>query len=441
MRKNITLLFSKFLVVFLLLFSFSIIFAQDRDGDGIVNSLDLDSDNDGILDIFEGLTSNIPDFSSLSTTTGVFGTNQTFDSNASCTTDYTSIMSTSYATTNTDANRPPFSPIGDTEGNFGFSIRGDQPAAYEELTLTFTQPVFLKIYNSNKVGPPNGTNYGAFDDNDEWTLITDGGGFRVVDGTALQSDLTVNSANQIKFQNGTAPNSTTFDVRTTVAVTSLVLRFRSNNVNTSDNYSPIRVEVLVPSDTDCDGTPNYLDLDSDNDGCFDAIEGADNVLINQLNADGSINIIANGGVATTPDVDDGVPNLVNVGGIADRDNAVGQGVGESQNALVNACYCYKEPIKNAGVEVPTKHGITALGRAGLNNTEWPAARQSAWTVLESKTKGLVVNRVDFDGAGNPVGIPSADFVEGMMVYDTVSNCLKIYDGSKWSCYSVRACPE
>ena len=67
MRKNITLLFSKFLVVFLLLFSFSIIFAQDRDGDGIVNSLDLDSDNDGILDIFEGLTSNIPDFSSLST--------------------------------------------------------------------------------------------------------------------------------------------------------------------------------------------------------------------------------------------------------------------------------------------------------------------------------------------------------------------------------------
>lgn len=103
--------------------------------------------------------------------------------------------------------------------------------------------------------------------------------------------------------------------------------------------------------------------------------------------------------------------------------------------------CYKLPVTNAGVTLPTKHGITSLGRAGADNSNWPMVRQSAWTVLEAKTKGFVVNRVAFDnGTGNPIGIPVANFVKGMMVYDTTNNCLKIYNGTIWSCYSTPACP-
>ncbi len=105
-----------------------------------------------------------------------------------------------------------------------------------------------------------------------------------------------------------------------------------------------------------------------------------------------------------------------------------------------AGYCYKFPTTNTGVNVPTKHGITALSRAGEANGNWPMVRQSSWTTLEAKTKGFVVNRVEFDTTGKPVGISTANYVEGMMVYDTTNNCLKIYNGTIWSCYSTPACP-
>ena len=103
-------------------------------------------------------------------------------------------------------------------------------------------------------------------------------------------------------------------------------------------------------------------------------------------------------------------------------------------------YCYKLPVKDSNANIPTKHGITSLGRAGIKTSSWPEVRQSSWTVLESKSKGFVVNRVEFAG-GNPVGIPVDKFVTGMMVYDTTNNCMKIYNGTIWNCFSTPACPN
>ena len=97
-------------------------------------------------------------------------------------------------------------------------------------------------------------------------------------------------------------------------------------------------------------------------------------------------------------------------------------------------YCRKLPVTNAGTQLPSNLGITALGRAGADNSNWPMVRQSAWTVLEAKTKGFVVNRV-----ANPA-TDIANPVEGMMVFDTTAQCLKIYNGTVWSCYSTPACP-
>lgn len=104
------------------------------------------------------------------------------------------------------------------------------------------------------------------------------------------------------------------------------------------------------------------------------------------------------------------------------------------------CACYKDPLINPNIQVPSKVGITSLGRAGSANSDnWPMNRQSADLVLESKTKGFVINRVsDTSVIAQPV--------EGMMVYDESSDCLKIYstkDGGAtfgWDCYNVPACP-
>ncbi|AYN00606.1 hypothetical protein EAG08_10030 [Chryseobacterium sp. 3008163] len=109
--------------------------------------------------------------------------------------------------------------------------------------------------------------------------------------------------------------------------------------------------------------------------------------------------------------------------------------------------CYKPGI-TSGTALDSKVGITSLSRAGATDPDnWPMVRKGAWLVLESKTKGFVVNRLPFDGSGNPIGIPVADFTEGMMVYDTVNNCLKMYtstDGGfsfSWQCLNTQTCPD
>lgn len=101
-------------------------------------------------------------------------------------------------------------------------------------------------------------------------------------------------------------------------------------------------------------------------------------------------------------------------------------------------YCYK-PAVTTGFSSETKHGISALGRAGVENGNWPMIRNNAWTALESKTKGFVINRISSTTAVSDLPNP----VEGMMVYDEEADCLKINtDGTStgWKCFNVQACP-
>lgn len=105
-------------------------------------------------------------------------------------------------------------------------------------------------------------------------------------------------------------------------------------------------------------------------------------------------------------------------------------------------YCYK-PAAVAGTALETKHGITALGRAGAENSNWPMERKGAWTVLESKEKGFVINRVSSTANLSLITNP----IEGMMVYDEEADCLKIYtvkEGesvANWHCFTTQACPD
>jgi len=195
-------------------------------------------------------------------------------------------------------------------------------------------------------------------------------------------------------------------------------------------------------DTDGDGIPDYLDLDSDGDSCPDAVEGGGGFT--------SANLVTATGSLATQNPNQNLGNNVGSNGVPTIAGA-GQSVGNSTNALVNLCFCYKTPVSPGGGNPnPVKFGITALNRAGSGSSEWPEVRRSAWAALESKSKGFVVNRMAFvDADSNPAtpttpplaSIPAANYVEGMMVYDTVANCLKIYNGTVWSCYSTQTCPD
>ncbi|WP_435524496.1 hypothetical protein [Chryseobacterium indoltheticum] len=59
----------------------------------------------------------------------------------------------------------------------------------------------------------------------------------------------------------------------------------------------------------------------------------------------------------------------------------------------------------------------------------------AYTALDAKTKGLVINRL------TTTQINGLTPVRGMMAYDTDLNCLKIYDGTVWACYTKQTCDQ
>lgn len=109
---------------------------------------------------------------------------------------------------------------------------------------------------------------------------------------------------------------------------------------------------------------------------------------------------------------------------------------------VGNCFCYK-PATTTGTTLDTKHGITALGRAGAQTDNWPMLRKGAWTALEAKTKGFVPNRIATTALVQAIPNP----VEGMMVYDEQAACLKIYTSTdngttfSWKCFTNQTCPD
>ncbi|MBO6201556.1 MAG: hypothetical protein J6N74_08050 [Chryseobacterium sp.] len=101
-------------------------------------------------------------------------------------------------------------------------------------------------------------------------------------------------------------------------------------------------------------------------------------------------------------------------------------------------YCLENPV-TTGTVLDTNTGITSLGRAGTEttNNNWPMIRKGGFLALESNKKPLVITR---SSTANLVNITNP--VEGMMVYDTTVNCLKLYVSSAigWRCYNKKTCP-
>lgn len=199
-------------------------------------------------------------------------------------------------------------------------------------------------------------------------------------------------------------------------------------------------EIPLYFDTDGDGILDYLDLDSDNDGCPDAIEGGDNVLVSHLNPDGSINTSTTGGI----DVN-GIPNLVNSGGAADIGEDQGQGIGASQNNSINICTdtdgdgipdyldldddndgildtdeCSGEELVVNGIFPTNTHGWTVSNWAYRNFNGG-----IAWTNADGATPGVNLLRQTLNGLEK--GIINLNF--SMIIFGGTAQRLDVYVGS------------
>lgn len=395
----------------------------DTDGDGIMDEDDRDDDNDGIPDALECPGQFF--------WTGPIVFSATDNKVATGT-----INGINYTYTSSQ-------PLGATAGVFNYGVF---PSSYgvpnnnptikntqvTTNTLTFASPMTDPVLVFASIGSGSISVPIIFSNPIE--IIWASGG----------NSLTVNSPTQITGREGNVI------LRIPGVYTSI-----SFNYTVAENWANFTFGATVPQpcDYDGDGIPNHLDLDSDNDGCLDALEGDENVLSGQLvTAGGTVtvgpgSIAPNSNICASPTCVDsqGIPLLVNSGGAADVGSDQGQGLGSSQN--IDACNsCYK-PGVISGTALDTKVGITALGRAGNTADNWPMVRKGGWLALESKTKGMVLNRVAFNASGNPVGIPPSDFIEGMTVYDITNNCLKVYTTKDngitygWHCITIQTCPD
>ena len=178
------------------------------------------------------------------------------------------------------------------------------------------------------------------------------------------------------------------------------------------------------------GDPNFLEVTKTN------VEGK-YLFFNQLAGTYIINIIKPANVEHVSSTDD-TP--------LDGKTMVSIISGSEKNVTnidfgINAEACFRPP-SITGDKLPTTHGITILDRKENTLNGWPYTINGAWTTIEAKTKGLVLNRVEADKESDGGQVPKiANPVEGMIIYDTTNHCLKIYNGSSWKCFNKLGCPQ
>jgi len=302
-----TLLFKTlFLIVFL---SGNMTYSQDSDGDGILDSVDLDDDNDGILDTVEGITFMALDIEqTLNHITSaevplLFDGSNTYTGNQN-------LRLHSFVVIPGDLNGSILGnalvmgstsvviPIGSffTLSMENDDVAGDNANAIatslvNDLTALGLDPNDLFQGAFNDVGPA-GLDSSDFDRNGDGFINTGGVDFSPM-GTILQffdgdpnsgGTLLNTSFSQIElFQPGgvqqhtvtvTAP-TTHFVVSSLPDGTGKDIRVNEIQLNGETNTGLVGGQVGFSSespDSDSDGYQNHLDIDSDNDGIPDNVE-------------------------------------------------------------------------------------------------------------------------------------------------------------------------
>lgn len=381
---------------------------KDSDGDGVPDVYDLDKDNDGILDYLECGTQKVSvDLSIPSNATGNPRT-KTFEAQFTNSGFVYDIYTLDNAFNMMVNGVPLATKEIDFQGNHsGRNIRFKDGSEYGKTVDGVTVP---EVYNMK----------GTVDSPLLRVTISPKGDISIEGSKKGEGTLY-----PLEFFNGdTTWNAITWNQNGYNSIT-ITQNVDGATYITGTGYG----YQLGDCDTDGDGIPNYLDTDSDGDGCPDALEGGDNVQYADLNSTWNItgNVDANG-----------VPVIVNPNGSADTDGQIGQSIGTSQDDTQKSTECQAcyNSANTTDAGLPTQHGITLQKRAGTQtDDQWPLSRKSAYTVLESNTKGFVITRVSTENLSK-IEKPE----EGMMVFDTTEKCLKIYDGSQWSCFNKPACP-
>ena len=366
----------------------SVLVDIDTDGDGIPDSTDLDDDNDGILDKVEKNCGINQTWTSLGS--GVWQSNLTPSLKVKVTLgNYATAWSNDIALTNfnracTEASyTSDYAPIVNTNLP-AFQFNKTVGASIGTITVEYLDasntPVTIKNPRFH-LGGLGGSFSGVVASSD-WTL--QGGKTMATlskDATDFGTTATTIFHPRLGQASGTVNDCASGEGSGTLQIDGSMSSF-SFSVKANGGFFDQMVmafEACVDADTDNDGIANYLDLDSDGDGCPDAIEGGANfaasTLVTSTLAGGN-----SGTGYTGTSISPVTKNLGNTVGSTATTLGVptvattGQTVGNSANKLVQSANCPVACV--AGTTAPAISATTAtntcptttVSLAGLANT-------------------------------------------------------------------------
>lgn len=254
----------------------------DGDGDTYSNRVDQDDDNDGLTDLEE---CELNDISALTTAyfdgefiyikPHMFGYTIGDRIGIDTTVDVSQYFgyptnSGAIIVTVTNANTHPSADefyvndltgptqwsIYGTVGTYAMLEHGMQYFSYDTRSLTIFNSTPNRIVLSHTGIDPVDDNWLSDTDNFTWWLTSDTASRTATIGDSTYSDPRLGQLTIALI----APEPKYFQFAST-----------ANNIS---EWSTYFVSVLPECDDDMDGVPNRLDLDSDNDGCLDALEGS-----------------------------------------------------------------------------------------------------------------------------------------------------------------------
>lgn len=284
----------------------------DTDNDGVPNGCDLDNDNDGILDVNEGACAS----QVLSGTWVITGNTASYDFGNGI---------IAQVTTNNQIDFTAGNFTNDafwTENLAGSASLQNQYVWDSTLTVNFVDTLGNPVTVTNpiiyldRVGGTDGitTQNSAIvtlQNGLTWTTLSGTSDFGTTATTVFDSgnntDADLSHTQEATQNNSDGTAAGTMQINGEVST--FTLQFVQGGLfGTGTDGIEFILSACKSLDTDNDGTPDYLDTDSDNDGCFDAIEGGDNIALTSLNSDGTLNGTINtttGGVANNVNTTNG----------------------------------------------------------------------------------------------------------------------------------------
>ncbi len=392
---------------------------EDTDGDGIPNYLDLDSDNDGILDIVE--SGNQTAINLDTNNDGVIDPSNSFGSNGLA----------DAVEGGSDGAAPVDDPVdtdndgipnyldldSDNDGILDIVESGNQTAINLDTNNDGVIDLTNSFGNNGLADAVEGGSDGAAPVDDP--VDTDN------DGTPNYLDLDSDNdgiSDIVESGNQTAINLDTNND----GVIDPANSFGNNGLadaveGGSDGAAP----VDDPIDTDNEGIPNYLDLDSDNDGCVDALEGGGNFTSSDLVAASGTLTVGAGSSANN----ENLGNAIDANGVPTAAMG-GQSVGTSQDAESNACYIdAKDDFTQTPKDTPVSGNLltndtgTGLKVTEVNGVPVPASGSVTITLPEGTLLVNADGTYTFTPNNGYVGdVPTISYkIEGVSGEETTAN--------------------